>query len=131
MSLMSDSEKSEPEIRVTDRRWWARAEAGETTGDRPAASSLKPTYVEELERRVEDVTSQLQTVMNERRRQMEEFEQVKVRLRRDVAREVERGRRATLAEFLDVLDNIDRAVAAVEKQAASQPAPDGDAVQRL
>ena len=91
-----------------DRRWWAREET-------PAADDpgfRKPTVVEDLERRLADTTEQLQAVLAEHRRAADEFEQARVRIRRDVAREVERGRRAVIVELLDVLDNLDRAIAA-------------------
>ncbi len=70
----------------------------------------KPTYVEELEQRLAEHTAQLQAVKAEHRRAIDEFDQVKLRIRRDVAREVERGKRAILVELLDVLDNLDRAL---------------------
>jgi molecular chaperone GrpE len=103
------TEPKEPELRVVDRRWWARGnsdDAAEETRDR------KPTVVEELEQRLTDAQEQVQAVLIEHRRATDEFEQVKVRLRRDVAREVERGRRAVLVEMLEVIDNLDRAIAA-------------------
>lgn len=105
---MTDSPK-EPELRVVDRRWWARGENVDAAEDHP---SRKPTVVEDLERRLADTTEHLQSVLAEHRRAADEFEQVKVRLRRDVAREVERGRRAVLVDLLEVLDNLDRAIAA-------------------
>jgi molecular chaperone GrpE len=98
----------DPEVRVVDRRWWAR-------GDAPASDesgARKPTYIEELEQRLADATAQLQRVMTEHRSSLDEFEQVKIRLRRDVSREVERGKRGLLADLLDVLDNLDRALSA-------------------
>jgi molecular chaperone GrpE len=98
---VADVAKPEPQVRVVDRRWWARTD--ETADGAPA--SLKPTYVEELERQLADRSSRLQTAAAE-------FEQAKARLRRDVTREVERGRRTLLVELLDVLDNLDRALAA-------------------
>lgn len=104
------AEHSDPEVRVVDRRWWARDADSAVAGDQPA--SLKPTYVEELERQIADKTAQLQQYAAEHRRAVDEFEQVKLRIRRDVAREVERGKRAVLAELLEVLDNLDRAIAA-------------------
>jgi len=68
--------------------------------------------VEELEQRVADAQEQVQAVLAEHRRATDEFEQVKIRLRRDAAREVERGRRSILVEMLEVADNLDRAIAA-------------------
>jgi molecular chaperone GrpE len=93
---------------VVDRRWWARTD--DPGSEDPGAR--KPTYVEDLERQLAERGAQLQQYAAEHRRALEEFEQVKVRLRRDVAREVDRGKRAVVAEFLDVLDNLDRAISA-------------------
>ena len=46
---MSDNEHDIP-VKVVDRRWWANTEAA--TSEREGGSSLKPTYVEELEQKV-------------------------------------------------------------------------------
>ena len=94
---------------MVDRRWWARTDADEPGDD---GAARKPTVVEELERQLADKTAQLQTFQMDHRRALDEFEQVKGRIRRDVAREVERGKRSVIAELLDVLDNLDRAIAA-------------------
>ena len=92
-------ETSEPAVRVVDRRWWAQADAGQTpAADAEAGRTPKPTYIEQLEKRLADATS--------------EFEQARVRMRRDMQREVERSTRAVIAELLDVVDNLDRAIAA-------------------
>jgi molecular chaperone GrpE len=112
-------ETKEPHVRVVDRRWWARGETGDASTE-PAAR--KPTVIEDLEQRLAATTAQLQNVLTEHRRSLEEFEQVKARIRRDIGREVDRERRAVLAELLDVLDNLDRAIAAAQD---STPAPDG------
>jgi molecular chaperone GrpE len=107
------SQKDEP-VRVVDRRWWAQPESATETGAREERGARKPTYVEDLERRLADTTTQLQTALAERRRALDEFEQAKVRMRRDMTREVDRGIRTILAELLDVLDNLDRAIAAAD-----------------
>ena len=39
-----------------------------------------------------------------------EFEESRARARRDVAKEVERGKRAILVDLLEVVDNLDRAI---------------------
>jgi molecular chaperone GrpE len=109
---MQRDEGKEPQVRVVDRRWWAR---GESADDAAPAPGLKPTYVEELEKQLAESQDRLQEFMTYHRRSLEEFEQVKLRIRRDVAREVERGRRAVLVELLEVLDNLDRAIAAAHE----------------
>jgi molecular chaperone GrpE len=114
------TKSSEEPLRVVDRRWWARAEQNP---DAPAGESepieRKPTAVEDLERQVAEKTAQLQGVLTEHRRALDEFEQFKTRMRREVARDVERGRRAVIADLLDVLDNLDRAIAAARETPSS------------
>ena len=104
------SEQDEPQVRVVDRRWWAQSEGVEVS-DREERGGRKPTYVEELEQRLADTTSQMQTYLNEHRRALEDLEQAKVRIRREASREVDRHKRALLTELLDVIDNLDRAIA--------------------
>jgi molecular chaperone GrpE len=117
-----EENEKEPSVRVVDRRWWARGpDAAQEEPD-----TRKVSVVEELEQRLADATSQLQVYVAEHRRSIEEFEQVKVRLRRDAAKEVERSRRQVLTELLDVVDNLDRAASAGVVQAgATRPASGG------
>jgi len=115
----SDKSESEPTIRVVDRRWWARGDAADAD---PAASARKPTYVEELEQQLAEKSADLQNVLAEHRRVLDEFEQVKVRMRRDAGRDIERAKRAVITELLDVMDNLDRAIASArEIPAAGAP----------
>jgi molecular chaperone GrpE len=114
---MADEQHSD--IQVVDRRWWAR---GEAEGGGAAAESLeKPTYVQELEARMAAKDEELRTTLARYREANAEFEQARARMRRDVAKEVERGTRAVLADLLDVVDNLDRAIEAA-RAAGSGPA---------
>jgi molecular chaperone GrpE len=113
------TESKEPQMRVVDRRWWARSESDDPVEE---SRERKPTVVEELEQRLAKAAEQLQSVLIEHRRAAEEFEQVKVRLRRDAAREVERGRRAVLVDMLEVIDNLDRAISAARETGRTDPA---------
>jgi molecular chaperone GrpE len=116
------AQKKQPELRVVDRRWWARGESApnEDVGER------KPSYVEDLERQLKEALSSLQAANADRRRALEEFEQAKVRIRREVGKEAERSRRAILVELLEVLDNLDRAI-----EAARRPESSSDEAQAL
>jgi molecular chaperone GrpE len=78
--------------------------------------------VEDLEQQLAERAAQIQTHLTERRRMLEEFEQVKARLRRDTAREIERGTRSVITEMLDVVDNLDRAIAAAAQSPTSDQA---------
>jgi molecular chaperone GrpE len=109
---MSDR-RDDGEVKVIDRRWWAQqAEGAESApaGDDAAWRPGKPTYVEELEARLAEKDRQLQETLAKYRESAREFDETRVRLRKDIGREIERGRRAMLAELLEVIDNLDRAI---------------------
>ena len=111
------AESKDPTLRVVDRRWWAR----ENAGGEPAEEERlrKPTYVEELERQLTEKDAHVKRLLEEHRRVVEEFDQTRIRLRRDVTKDVERAKRAMLAELLEVVDNLDRAAVAAHEPAAS------------
>jgi molecular chaperone GrpE len=116
---MSDSEHEIP-VKVIDRRWWAKGESeASATGDRVL---LKPTYVEELERQIAEKDRQIQEYIAKYRQAAQEFEDARVRLRREIGKDIERGRREILADLLDVVDNLDRALDAARQPHASTDA---------
>lgn len=101
------------DLKVTDRRWWARTEGGDAVAaDEP---KLKPTYIEELEARIAAKDQEIQQLLVKYRGASDEFDQARARLRKEVAKDVERGRRSLIASFLDVLDNLDRAIGAAAR----------------
>jgi len=106
---MADKEHEIP-VKVVDRRWWANADAGAASSSSASATSLKPTYVEELEQKVAEKDKQDQEYLGKYRQAATEFEEARLRLRREIAKDVERARREILAELLEVVDNLDRAV---------------------
>jgi molecular chaperone GrpE len=101
----SNTPTGEP-IKVVDRRWWARGD------DAPAVESSvgKPSYVEELEQRLAERDRQVQQALQQLKAATTEYDEARVRARREVVKEVERSKRAMLGELLEVLDNLDRAL---------------------
>jgi molecular chaperone GrpE len=97
------------DLKVTDRRWWVQNGGGPAA---PVEPRLKPTYVEELEARLAAKDAELQELLTRYRGAADEFDRARARLRKEVSKDVERGRRALLVSFLDVLDNLDRALVA-------------------
>lgn len=106
---------SETELKVTDRRWWARGDqGGETAAEEP---KLKPTYVEELEAQIAAKNLEIQQLLARYRSASDEFDQARARLRKEISKDVERGRRSMIVSFLEVLDNLDRALEAAGDRA--------------
>ena len=87
---MTDKEQEIP-VKVVDRRWWARGDDGEA----PATGSSKPTYVEELERQLAEKDRIAQEYIAKYRQAASEFEESRLRLRREISKDIERGRRGS------------------------------------
>jgi len=119
---MADSDRDkehEIPVKVVDRRWWARHDDGvAATAER---STTKPTYIEELEERLAEKDRIAQEYIAKYRQAAAEFDESRLRLRREIAKDIERGRREILADLLDVVDNLDRAIDSA-RQAASADA---------
>ena len=101
-----DADPTEPDdaaVRVVDRRWWARAADADAADETQARTSNKPAYVQELEQRLAAKDEELRTTISRYREASTEFDEMRARLRRDVAKEVERGRRLILADMLDIV----------------------------
>ncbi len=108
MSHKNDGSSSSSDIRVVDRRWWVRGDdEGEAAAEVP---SLKPSYVESLEQQLAEKDRLLQDTIAKYRAAAAEFDEARARLRKQIAKDVERGRRAVLVELLEVVDNLDRAI---------------------
>lgn len=105
-------------VKVIDRRWWANQEDAGENADRAASTSAKPTYVEELERQVAEKDKQVQEYIGKYRQAASEFEEARLRLRREISRDIERGRREIIADLLEVMDNLDRALEATRAGAS-------------
>jgi molecular chaperone GrpE len=121
MSDSRDPHDHEVPLKVIDRRWWVQQ--NETADAGPTASEDwqpgKPTYVEQLESQLSEKDRQLQELVAKYRDASHEFDEARARQRKDIARAIERGRRAMLVELLEVIDNLDRAIDAA--RGASNP----------
>lgn len=83
------------------------------------AQPKEPAYVEALrtqlaqtEQALTDKDLRLQATLVQYKEALADFDAAKARLRRDVAKDVEAGKRAILADLLDVVDNLERAIEA-------------------
>lgn len=96
----------EPAFSVIDRRPLIGGDAA------PTAAPRLPTYVEELQARAEEAERRAREIAAAYRRIDEERDAFRERLSRDLDRRVEMARAELLRKVLDVLDDLDRAIAA-------------------
>ena len=115
------ADEVEVPVKVIDRRRWR--EDGEINPAAVQQPSLKPTYVEELEQRVAQAEKQAQEYLGKYRDASREFEDARARMRKELAKDAERNRRDVFVGFLEILDNLDRAIDAATRAgtAASDP----------
>ena len=104
---MTMSDEHEIPVKVVDRRWWARGD--DAAGDAPRGST-KPSFVEELERKLAEADKQAQEYLGKYRQAAQEFEDARARMRKELAKDAERSRREVLISLLEVVDNLDRAI---------------------
>ena len=101
----------EVEVKVEDRRFWARQEAS-ASGEAAPAEQRYPSFVEELQARLKQSEERLDATLASHRRMQAEFEQVRQRLQRDVELRVHEAKVGVFAGLLDTADHLERALAA-------------------
>jgi molecular chaperone GrpE len=107
------ADEHDDSVKVVDRRWWARGDEAAAPGaDQP---SQKPTFVEDLERKLAEAERQAHEYLAKYRQASHEFEDARARMRKELAKDAERNRRDVLASLLEVVDNLDRAIDAAKK----------------
>jgi molecular chaperone GrpE len=130
---LTAEESSARKVRVNDRRRIRLDEEADPAGEQQETasepSSLKPSYVEELEARTRaaeqksaDVQSRFEQVRAELKRETDELRQ---RLARTADERVTREKAAFISSLLPVVDNLQRAVEAAEAGGSKESLLDG------
>ena len=114
---MADDKHDEVAVKVVDRRRWR--EDGESNPEAASQTSLKPTYVEELERKLAQREKEAEEYLGKYRQAAREFEDARARMRKELAKDAERSRREVLISLLEVVDNLDRAIDAAQGAATN------------
>ena len=127
------ADETPEKIRVNDRRRFNRDsdEPASAEGEESSQqqSSLKPSYVEELETRTRaaeqkaaDVQARFEQVRSELKRETDELRQ---RLARNAEERTAREKAALLSSLLPVVDNLQRAIEAAESGGSKESLLDG------
>jgi molecular chaperone GrpE len=112
----------EEPVRVTDKRFWVKEEeTEEKPGEIEAAApaSLKPAYVEELEKKLAESQKKLEEVIASHRQfkaeLQEETQKTRQRIQNDYNRRLAQTGAEMAKRFLPVLENLERAVVSSEE----------------
>ena len=102
----------EAKIRVTDKRFWVRAE--EDGAEQEPVSSLKPTYVEELEQKRSEAEKKVEEIVasyREFRANAEaENRQARERIKNEYQKRVRQAQGEMVQKFIDIFENFERAL---------------------
>ncbi len=103
-------------IRVTDRRFWAKPQ--ESPAQDEAVFSLKPTYVEELEKRLAESQQRLDETLAAHREFKAgagvETRKARERIQNEYDRRFIQAKGEMAGKFIHILENLDRALTAAE-----------------
>ena len=109
--------ESEEPLRVTDKRFWVQPESGKDQGE--TRFSLKPTYVEELEKKLSDSQKKLDEVIASYREFKAEAgletRKARERIQSEYDKRLTQAKGNVANKFIEVLENLDRAIAASDE----------------
>ena len=122
-SRRPSNEEKENELRVTDRRRvYLDPDGSEKVNEEADQPNLKPSYVEELETRTKAAEQQVQEVQarfDQLRQQLQkETDETRQRLNRSAEERAAAEKAKFIASLLPVLDNLDRAIQAIDDNAS-------------
>src|SRR5262245_12863900 len=109
--------KKEEPLRVTDRRFWAQEE-NTTSETQDFNYSFKPSYVEELEKKLADSELKVQEVLTtdgeKKADATAEAQRARERIQNEYNRRLSQAKTDIVGKFMDVLENFERALAAAK-----------------
>jgi molecular chaperone GrpE len=118
---------SDEPIRVTDKRFWVNPHP-ETAEEEPPVS-LKPSYCEELEKRLADSQKRLEEVLAAHRESKAnaaaEIRQARERIQSEYDKRLIHAKGELAEKFIQILENLDRALAIAEETPNSSSLLDG------
>jgi molecular chaperone GrpE (heat shock protein) len=127
-SEQSDATSNEDDsYRVDDRRHWTRDDPDGAEG---RSTPQQPSILDEYRRRAEDAERQLQEYIAAFKRHQDDQNEFRERLNRDVERRVELHFSELLTDLLDVVDDMDLALAHMSDVPAAGPLTRGVSIAR-
>ena len=118
-----DEENQEPEITVSDKRFWKRKEEGEEEVEE--TKEREPTLVEQLRTEIEKKDQLLKEYIASFKKTEKENEKFRERMERSLEKNVEREKSRFIEKFLEIMDNLERAIDTTETNAHNRFFLDG------
>ncbi len=118
----------EKPFKVSDRRFWKKREDGEPIEE--TTEPEFPTYIEELKSKKEESEQKLREYIEAFKKMQTEQEEFRERLKRDIDKRITAGKKDLFIKLLDMMDNLDRAIASAQGGGDSSALLDGIIITR-
>ena len=112
--------EDEKKLQVNDRRFWVQDESAEEKASMPTRKY--PSLVEELKARTELAEQKLREKIEELDQENEAF---RVRLSKDMDRRMEQEKLELFSNFLELIDNLERALKAAHQNLSFEALEEG------
>ncbi len=112
--------EDEKKLQVNDRRFWVQDESAEEKASMPTRKY--PTLVEELKARTELAEQKLREKIEKLDQENEAF---RVRLSKDMDRRMEQEKLELFSNFLELIDNLERALKAAHQNPSFEALEEG------
>ena len=111
-------QQEEEPLRVTDKRFWMQDETPETP--EAQAYSFKPSYVEEMEKKLSDSQKKIEEVMSSykelKQQSSAEIQKARERIQNEFNRRTAKTKSELVGKFIDILENFERALVADDQK---------------
>jgi len=106
-------ENNKSQFSVSDRRFWTKKREGEEEAKEPVEKH--PSFVKQLKTELENKDKKLREYIDSFKKMQKENDNFRNRLEKDSLKSVERGKSKFIAKFLEIMDNLDRAIDSAKK----------------
>ena len=104
----AEHEAKSESVRIIDKRWWAKDSKASDADS--GTRSDKPSYVQDLENQVAEKDKILRDYATKYKAAAKEIDETRLRVKKEISKDIEREKRNLLTAFLEVIDNLDRAI---------------------
>lgn len=122
--------KEKHNIKVEDRRHWARERDEDESDSETSPPSTQPTIIDQYRRKVEEAEARLQEYIEAYKQAQKDQESYRLRLDRDINRKVELKFGELVGQLLHCLDDLDIALEHVDGVPEAKPLAKGVSIVR-
>jgi len=104
-----------PKVRVRDKRYWVQDEGGAERDSESVDLERKPTYVTQLEKKIEERDRKLKEYIAAYKQKMAETDEIRARLEKKMEEQADQRFAKLVEKLLPIIDNFSLALDSTQK----------------